>query len=95
VSRALEARLGRLAERVAERLARRSGGGLGLPTGPIQSWPDAALRRFEHLVRAGGAVERDAFARLTDADLEWMAGSSPADRGADAAGAGAVGPERE
>src|SRR5215203_4057965 len=66
VSRALDARLGRLVERLA------GAGRLGLPAGPVEGWPGAGLRRLERMVNAGGALQRAAWARLTDADLQWV-----------------------
>ncbi len=63
--RALEARLGR----VAEELVR--AGGFTFPAGPVEGWPEAALRRLGCMVEAGGALRQAAWARLTDADLEW------------------------
>ena len=63
--RALEARLGRAVERLA------GAGGLGFPAGPVEDWPEAELRRLVRMVEAGGAVQRAAWARLTDADLRW------------------------
>lgn len=62
--RALEARLGR----VAEGLVR--AGGFAFPAGPVEGWPEAELRRLGCMVEAGGALRRAAWARLTDADLE-------------------------
>ena len=64
--RALEARLGRVAERLA------GAGGLRFPAGPVEGWPEAELRRLGRMVEAGGAVRRAAWARLTDADLRWV-----------------------
>jgi hypothetical protein len=79
MSRALEARLGRVVERVS------GAGGLGFPAGPVERWPGAELRRLGRMVEAGGAVRRAAWARLTDADLEWVAafwlGQAEADDG--------------
>ncbi len=79
VSRALDARLGRVVKRLE------SAGGLGLPAGPVERWPEADLRRLGRMVEAGGAVQRAAWARLTDADLEWVAafwlGEAEADDG--------------
>ena len=63
--RALEARLGRVVDRLAD------AGGLRFPVGPVEGWPAAELRRLGRMVEAGGAVRRAAWARLTDADLEW------------------------
>ncbi len=63
--RALEARLGR----VAEGLVR--AGGFTFPAGPVEGWPEAELRRLGCMVEAGGALRQAAWARLTDADLEW------------------------
>jgi hypothetical protein len=60
-------RLGRVAERVV------GAGGLRFPVGPVEGWPEAELRRLGRMVEAGGAVQRAAWARLTDADLEWVA----------------------
>ena len=60
-ARALDARLGR----VAERLVR--AGGLRFPAGPVEGWPAAELRRLGRMVEAGGAVRRAAWARLSDA----------------------------
>ncbi len=65
--RALDMRLGRVAERVV------GAGGLRFPVGPVEGWPEAELRRLGRMVEAGGAVQRAAWARLTDADLEWVA----------------------
>ncbi len=77
--RALDMRL----ERVLDRLA--GAGGLGFPDGPVERWPEAELRRLGRMVEAGGAVQRAAWARLTDADLEWVAafwlGEAEADDG--------------
>ena len=64
--RALDARLGRVAARLA------GAGGLGLPPGPVEGWPEAELHRLGCMVEAGGAVQRAAWARLSDADLEWV-----------------------
>ena len=63
--RALEARLGRVAERVV------GAGGLRFPVGPVEGWPEADLRRLGRMVEAGGVLRRAAWARLTDADLQW------------------------
>ncbi len=65
--RALEARLGRVVKALLHV------GGLRFPTGPVEGWPEAELRRLGRMVEAGGAVQRAAWARLTDADLEWVA----------------------
>jgi hypothetical protein len=65
--RALEARLGRVVERAA------GAGGLRFPAGPVQGWPAAELRRLERMVEAGGAVRQAAWARMSDADLRWVA----------------------
>jgi hypothetical protein len=65
--RALEARLGRVVDRLA------GAGGFRFPDGPVERWPEAELRRLGRMVEAGGAVQRAAWARLTDADLEWVA----------------------
>ena len=65
--RGLEARLGRVAERLA------GTGGFGFPAGPVGGWAAAELRRLARMVEAGGALRRAAWARLTDADLEWVA----------------------
>ena len=77
--RALEARLGRAVERLA------GAGGLGFPAGPVEGWPGAELCRLGRMVEAGGAVQRAAWARLTDADVEWVAafwlGETEADDG--------------
>ncbi len=59
-------RLKRLAERLAPT------GGLGLPAGPVWTWSAAELERLGRLIDAGGAVRRAVWARLTDADLEWI-----------------------
>ncbi len=64
--RALEARLGRAVERLA------GAGRLGFPAGPVEGWPEAELRRLALMVEAGGAVQRAAWARLTDVDLRWV-----------------------
>ena len=64
--RALEARLGQVAERLA------GAGGLRFPAGPVEGWPEAELRRLVRMVEAGGAVQRAAWARLSDADLRWV-----------------------
>ncbi len=66
MSRALEGRLGRVVARLA------GTGGLGLPPGPVEGWPEAELRRLGRMVEAGGAVRQAAWARLTDADLRWV-----------------------
>ncbi len=63
--RALEARLGR----VAEELER--AGGFTFPAGPVERWPEAELCRLGCMVEAGGALRQAAWARLTDVDLEW------------------------
>ena len=63
--RALEVRLGRVVERLA------AAGQFGFPAGPVEGWPAAELRRLGGMVEAGGALRRAAWARLTDADLEW------------------------
>ena len=47
-------------------------GRLHFPAGPVESWPEAELRRLGRMVEAGGAVRRAAWARLTDADLGWV-----------------------
>jgi hypothetical protein len=77
--RALEARLGRAVERLA------GAGRLGFPAGPVEGWPEAELRRLGRMVEAGGAVQRAAWARLSDADLRWVAafwlGEAEADDG--------------
>ncbi len=77
--RALEARLGRLVKELVH------SGGLRFPAGPVEGWPEAELRRLGRMVEAGGAVQRAAWARLTDADLEWVAafwlGETEADDG--------------
>ena len=65
--RALEARLGRVVKALLH------AGGLRFPTGPVEGWPEAELRRLGRMVEAGGAVQRAAWARLTDTDL----GGSP------------------
>ena len=86
---ALDMRLGR----VVDRLAR--AGGLGFPAGPVEGWPEAELRRLGRMVEAGGALQRAALARLTDADLQWMAASddcSHVEANEAAAAAGGVGP---
>ena len=57
-------------ERLAERLAHADG--LGLPAGRVWTWPPAELERLASLVDAGGAQRRAVWARLTDADLEWI-----------------------
>ncbi len=64
--RALDARLGRVLERLA------GAGRLGFPAGPVEGWPEAELRRLGRMVEAGGAVRQAAWARLTDADLGWV-----------------------
>jgi hypothetical protein len=64
--RALEARLGRVAEGLA------GAGGPGLPAGPVEGWAPAELRRLERMIEAGGAVRQAAWTRLTDADLQWV-----------------------
>ena len=64
--RALEARLGRVVDRLV------GAGGLSFPAGPVEGWPVAELRRLGRMVEAGGAVQRAAWARLTDVDLEWV-----------------------
>ncbi len=64
--RALEARLGRVVDRLA------GAGGLRFPTGPVEGWPEVELRRLKRMVAAGGAVQRAAWARLTNADLQWV-----------------------
>jgi hypothetical protein len=66
VSRALDVRLGRAARALSH------AGGLRFPAGPVEGWPEAELRRLGRMVEAGGAVRRAAWARLTDADLEWV-----------------------
>ncbi len=91
--KALDARLGR----VVERLAR--AGRLGFPVGPLENWPEAELRRLDRMITAGGAVGRAALARLTDADLQWIVDSCPADEEAEAEEASAaagveIGPHR-
>jgi len=63
--RALETRLGRVAGRLV------GTGRLGFPPGPVEGWPAAELRRLARMVEAGGAVQRAAWARLSDADLRW------------------------
>ena len=77
--RALEARLGRVVKPLLH------AGGLRFPAGPVEGWPEAELRRLGRMVEAGGAVQRAAWARLTDADLEWVAafwlGEAEADDG--------------
>ena len=65
--RALEARLGRAVERLA------GVGRLGFPAGSVERWPEAELRRLGRMVEAGGAVQRAAWARLSDGDLRWVA----------------------
>ncbi len=62
---ALEARLGRAVGRLA------GAAGLGFPGGRVAGWPEAELRRLTRMVEAGGALRQAAWARLTDADLEW------------------------
>ena len=57
-------------ERLAERLA--PTGGLGLPAGPVWTWPAAELERLARLIDAGDAVRRAVWSRMTDADLEWI-----------------------
>ena len=57
-------------ERLAERLAHADG--LGLPAGPVWTWSAPELGRLARLIDAGGAVRRAVWARLTDADLEWI-----------------------
>ena len=64
--RALEARLGRLVKELVH------SGGLRFPAGPVEGWPEAELRRLGRMVEAGGAVQRAAWERLTDADLGWV-----------------------
>ncbi len=64
--RALDARLGRVLERLA------GAGRLGFPAGPVEGWPEAELCRLGRMVEAGGAIRRAAWARLTDADLGWV-----------------------
>ena len=44
---------------------------LRFPAGPSEGWPEAELRRLARMVEAGGAVQRAAWARLSDADLRW------------------------
>ncbi len=77
--RALAARLERVAERVV------GAGGLGFPAGPVEGWPAAELRRLARMVEAGGALQRAAWARLSDGDLRWVAafwlGEAEADEG--------------
>ena len=63
--RALAARLGRVADRLA------GAGALRFPAGPVEGWPGAELRRLGRMVVAGGALQRAAWARLSDADLRW------------------------
>ncbi len=65
--RALAARLERVAERVV------GAGGLRFPAGPVEGWPAAEVRRLGRMVEAGGAVQRAAWARLSDGDLRWVA----------------------
>jgi hypothetical protein len=79
--RALEARVGRVVERLA------GAGRLGFPAGPVEDWPEAELRRLGRMVEAGGAVRKAAWARLTDTDLRRVAafwlGGTEADLGLD------------
>ena len=77
--RALEARLGRVAARMA------GAGGFRFPPSPVERWPAAEVRRLARMVEAGGAVQRAAWARLSDGDLRWVAafwlGEAEADDG--------------
>ena len=57
-------------EWLAERLAHADG--LALPAGPVWGWPAAELERLGRLIDAGSAMRRAVWARLTDADLEWI-----------------------
>jgi hypothetical protein len=57
-------------ERLAERLVHADG--LGLPAGPVWTWSVGELDRLAHLIEAGSAVRRAVWARLSDADLEWI-----------------------
>ena len=79
VSRALDARLGRAAERLVR------AGALRFPAGAVEGWPAAELRRLGRMVEAGGALQRAAWARLSDGDLRWVAafwlGEAEADDG--------------
>ena len=57
-------------KRVAERLVH--AGTLGLPAGPVWTWPEAELARLGHLIEVGETTRRAVWSRLTDSDLEWL-----------------------
>jgi DDE_Tnp_1-associated len=42
-----------------------------------ESWPEVERGRLERMIQAGRAVERAAWARLTDADLQWLLDTCP------------------
>ncbi len=86
MSRALGARVARLAERLGR------AGGFRWPAGPVGSWPGGEQDRLVRLMAAGGGLDWAAAPRLTDADLEWLIASGCGDAGAEeAAAAGGVG----
>ena len=68
-------------ERLAEQLAHADG--LGLPAGPVWTWPAAELERLARLIDAGIAVRRAVWSRLSDADLEWIVATWGEDAGAE------------
>ncbi len=89
MSRALGARVARLAERLGR------AGGFRWPAGPVGSWPGGEQDRLVRLMAAGGGLDWAATERLTDADLDWLIASGCGDAGAErAAAAGGVGPGR-
>ncbi len=86
MSRALGARLAR----VAERLGRT--GGFRWPAGPVAGWPGAERDRLALLMAAGGGLCLAVTARLTDADLKWLAAWDGNDADREALDADGVGP---
>ena len=60
-------------------------GRLCFPAGPVEGWPAAELRWLARMVEAGGALQRAAWARLSDGDLRRVAafwlGEAEADEG--------------
>jgi hypothetical protein len=76
--------------RVAGRLAR--AGAFRWPAGPVEAWPAAERDRLALLMAAGGGLCLVDTARLTDADLKWLAAWDGDDAGGEALDAGGVGP---